>query len=435
MRPARPRLGTVAARLAAGNVVGASLGFITGPLLARELGASGRGDLAAVVVPFTLASAILGLGISGYAFRELPRGRPVGEVIGSLGLPLLILGAFAVAAAVPMADALAGGRGTVRTFLIVGFVSMPLVLIGNLLLVSLAALEFWRRVVATNLTPFVMTFAAIVVLFLAKQLTVATAAAATIAGSLLAIVPGLPLLWAGRPAFRPSIARAGIGFGLKSWVGGLAALTNARLDQFLMITAVAPRVLGLYAVAVTIAGAASVLSGGVSAPLMARVGAGERHLMSQAVRIVLAATVLVNAALAIATPFLLSALFGPQFEGAYPMALILLLAQVPLAGAFVLSSALQADGAPLIPTIGEGIAVVITVAGLAVLLRPLGGEGAAVVSLAAYGASFVFQLVMARRRTGRPVSEFLLPTRSDASWARGRIADLITALRIARCAS
>lgn len=431
MARARPRLGGVAARLTAVQVLGASSGFITGPLLAHALGASGRGDLAAVIVPFTLASAVLGLGIGTYAYRELPRGRSVGEVIGSLGVPLLILGAIAVVASVPVADALAGGRQTVRAFLIVGFVSMPLVLIGNLLLISLGALELWRRVLAANLTPFMTTFVAIVVLYLAGHLTVATAATATIAGSLLAIVPGLRLLWAGRPSFRPSITRAAIGFGAKSWVGGLASLTNARLDQLLMITAVAPRVLGLYAVAVTIAGASGLVAGGVSVPLMTRIGAGERYLMSQAVRMVVAASVIVNAALAIVTPFLLSALFGPQFRDAYPMALILFVAQVPLTGAAVLSSALQADGAPLIPTVGEGIAVAITVPGLLVLLGPLGGEGAAVVSLAAYGASFVFQLVMARRRTGVPLSEFLVPTRSDVSWARGRFADLMVTLRIA----
>jgi O-antigen/teichoic acid export membrane protein len=279
-----------------------------------------------------------------------------------------------------------------------------------------------------NLTPFAVVFGGIVACYLIGRLTVATAAISTMSGSLLSIAPGLPLFRSGRPVFRPAIAREATTWGVKSWVGGVAMLTNARLDQFLMITAVAPRELGLYAVAVTISGASGLASGAVSPPLMARIGAGETSLMSQAVRIMLAATVVVNVVLVIIAPVLLAVLFGPQFRDAYPMALILLAAQIPLAGAQVLSSALQADGAPLIPTCGEGIAVVITVSGLAIVLPTLGGLGAAIVSLCAYGASFVFQVVMAHRRTGIPLAQFLVPSRADAAWARERFSAVTGAL-------
>jgi O-antigen/teichoic acid export membrane protein len=157
---------------------------------------------------------------------------------------------------------------------------------------------------------------------------------------------------------------------------------------------------------------------------MARIAAGETDLMAQAVRILLPASVALNAVLALVAPMLLSVLFGPEFLAAVPMALILLAAQVPFTCAFALSSGLQADGAPLIPTIAELIALVITVVGLLVLLGPLGGIGAAIVSLAAYGMSFGFQLVCASRRLRKPVREFLVPTRADLGWARARITGL-----------
>ncbi len=429
----RARLSGVVAGLTAANLVTAAMGFITGPLLARALGASGRGDLAAVTVPLTLAPGVLGLGIPAFAYRELPRGRPIEQVIGSLGLPLLVIGLFAAAGAIPVADALAGGRETVRTCLIVVMLSMPLLVLGSLLLSSLAALQRWRGVVATNAIPFVVPFVAIVVLDVFGHLTVGTAAAATIAGSLLSLAPGVWLLTkAPRPVFRPSIARNGISFGLKSWVGGLALIANLRLDQFLMITAVAPRVLGLYAVATTISGVSTIAAGALTPPLMSRIAAGERHLLPQAVRIIFAATAGLNVLLALATPMLLSVLFGPAFRAAAPMAFVLLAANVPQAGATVLSSALQADGAPLIPSVAEGLALVITVAGLAVLLGPLGGVGAAIVSFAAYATSFLFQLVMARRRTRVRLREFLVPSGADVRWARALLADVMLRLKLAR---
>jgi O-antigen/teichoic acid export membrane protein len=417
------------ARLTLANALAAATGFITGPLLARALGPSGRGDLQAIIVPLQLTPIVLSLGITAFAYRTLPRGRTVDEVIPSLGLPLLLLGSIAAAAAVPVADALAAGRETVRTYLIIGFLMTPLALLIMLLSSSLAALERWRAVIAMTVIPFVVPFVAIVGLDAVGRLTVATAAAATIFGSLLAVLPGVPLLISvRRPSFRLHLAREGVGFGMKSWLGGLAQLANGRLDQILMITLVPPRELGLYAVATTISGAFGPVAGAVSPPLMARIGAGERHLMPQAVRMTVTVTVGINLAVALLTPILLPLLFGPEFRDATPMAIVLLAASVPLAGASVLSTALQADGVPLIPTIGEGIALIVTVVGLVVLLPPLQGMGAAIVSLVAYVASFLFQLVMARRRTGAPLTTFLLPSRADLHWLHGRLGGLIPPL-------
>lgn len=424
--PARRRLSWVVARLTAANVVSAATGFVTGPLLARALGASGRGELQAIIVPLSLVPVLLSFGITGFAYRMLPRGNSVEEVLGSLGLPLLMLSLIVMAGAVPVADVLASGRETVRTFLIIGFLAAPVTFLIVLMGSSLSALERWRNVVAINMTPFLVALVATVALFVSGHLTVATAAATAIVGSLLAVIPGLPLFrGVGRPVFRLSLARQGIAFGLKSWMGGLAQTANARLDQLLMITVVPPRQLGLYAVATTISGVSGLVTGAVSPPLMTRIASGERHLMPQAVRVTVMVTIGMNLAVALITPAFLSVVFGPQFRDAVPMALLLLAASVPLAGASVLSTALQGDGAPLISTYGEGIALVVTVVGLIALLKPLGGVGAAIVSLVAYSASFLFQVVMAGRRIGVARRDFLVPRRADVMWLRDRVAVLI----------
>jgi O-antigen/teichoic acid export membrane protein len=212
-------------------------------------------------------------------------------------------------------------------------------------------------------------------------------------------------------------------------MGGLAALANTRLDQFVMIALVPARQLGLYAVAVTISSAFGIVSGALAPPLMQRIAAGERELLAQAVRMTVILTLGLNVVVALITPTLLSILYGPQFSGAVPMAFVLLGASVPLAGASVLGSALQADGAPVIPSVGEGIALIITGVGLFLLLGPLQGLGAAIVSLAAYSASFGYQLVMASRRIGAPVAAFVVPHKVDLLWARGRVAGLSARLR------
>ena len=425
-----PKQGTRFTNVVAGltlvRIATTAAGFITGPLLARSLGASGRGDLAAVLVPLSLLPAILSFGIAGYVFRVLPKGERPEEVLTSLALPLLAISVIGLVGAVPAADALAGGRDTVRTYLIVVFLSTPALLVSNLLSAALAALGRWSAVIVNYSIPFAVGLGGTVVLYAVGDLTVATAAAVNIAGSVLSAAAALPMVWRlGRPVYSRTTAARAIVFGAKSWIGGLALLANLRLDQFLMITAVSPRVLGLYAVATTISSTPAVAAGALTQPLMRRVAAGEVMLIPSAVRITVAASVVINVVMAAITPTLLRLLFGSGFEAALPMALVLFVAAVPACGSMVLSSALQADGAPLIPTYAEGLALVITVIGLAALLGPIGGMGAAITSLAAYSTSFVFQLVAAARRLQVPRLAFVLPTREDVRWLLGYLSQLL----------
>lgn len=414
------------------KVMASASGFVTGPLLARALGATGRGDLSAIQVPFLIGPAIIGLGIPVFAYHELPRGRRPEEVLASLGAPLVVLGLLAAAAAVPAADALAGSRETVRTYLTVGFMLMPVMLIGVLLADALAALQRWRAVAATIILPFLPPLFGTVALYVLGDLTLGWAAALTIGGSLLAILPAIPMLVEHPPfAFSWSLARQGIAFGTKAWAGGLAMLVNLRLDQMLMITFVAPRVLGLYAVATTLSGAATLATGALAQPVMARIARGERLLLARAVRMSLLVTVILNGLLALLTPLLLTTLFGPAFAPAVPIALVLLIGAVPYSTGFVLSSALQADGAPLIPSLGELLAVVITVCGLLLLLKPLGGMGAAIVSDVAYSTSFGYQVLRARRRLGVSLGAFLVPTRGDVIGAVRLLPGLSNRVRLA----
>jgi O-antigen/teichoic acid export membrane protein len=98
------------------------------------------------------------------------------------------------------------------------------------------------------------------------------------------------------------------------------------------------------------------------------------------------------------------------------MVWVLLVANLPLAGATMLSTVLTSSGRPNASAVSEMAALAITVPGLVVLLPLLGGIGAAVVSLIAYSVSFVILLVAASRYFQTPFRPFLLATRSDVRW-------------------
>jgi O-antigen/teichoic acid export membrane protein len=415
----RPRLVRVVGGLTAVNAATTAVAFVTAPLQARALGAGGRGDLAAIIVPLSLSSQVLGLALGAYAARELARKRPVGVIAGSLGAVLAVVGIAGAGVGIAAAGELADGRHTVHVFLVVGFALLPLSLLVNLLYSMLAGLERWRLLVLTRLLPVVATFVAIVVLYVGDSLTVASAAVTTIASSLLALFPLLGLLrGGGRISFSREIARAGTIFGLKTWVGGVASLANNRVDQLIMVRAVAPRELGLYAVAVTISGLPSLVTGALGPPLLTRVAKGEHGLVPRALRLTLSAILIADVVAAAVTPFVLPLLFGEEFADAVGMSLVLFAASIPLAGVTVLASSLVSLGRPGTPSVGEALALVVTVIGLVLLLDPLGGLGAAIASVAAYSVNFAFQLVMTRRRLGGSFADYLVPTRADVAWAR-----------------
>lgn len=390
------------------NLLVLILGTITGPLQARGLGPTGRGELAAIVVVMQELSIVATFGLVAYATREVARGTPPGEIVGSIGGLLVVVGLLIMPIGLPVSSLIGQGRAVVEHYVLVAFMVLPISLLGVLLSSLLGGLERWRLMAVTRLIPIVLPATVIVALYLSDSMTTGAVAAATLAAGILAIVPALVALrgW-GSLRFRMSHVRKGVPFGLKSWGAYLAMLTNNRLDQLLMAGLASSRQLGWYAVGVTVASLPNVVVGAVGPPLLTRLCAGERHLLPRAFRACVATVLIASAGLALVSVVVIPALFGDAFRTAVPMAAILLFAAVPLAGVAVLSPAFIADGAPSYPAVGEWIAVAITVPGLIIVLPIWGGIGAAAVSAVAYSVNCVLQLMVARMRFGGRYSDYV----------------------------
>jgi len=408
------RLGSIVARLTSVNAMVMAFGLLTGPLLARSLGPGGRGAVAAVAAPLALAPYVLGIGLVTFVIREAARGRSTGELLGSVGLIYLVIGMIAVVAAHPVAVYFAQGRAPVRIALLIGFYCMPIFLIGGLLLGIASGLQRWTMVITARLLPATIGLAATVALYVTGLLNVSEALAIVVVSNFLAIVPTLGVLKEALPLrVRGSVMRESFWYGLPSWLWQISLLTNGRLDQVVMVSLTTSSQLGLYAVAVSITGVSGVFSSALGLALLPRVTKGETALVARALSITLAVSVGMNIGLAVACPVILPLLFGASFRDAVPMAWILAAAAVPNTGTQVLTASLLGAGRPKLVAAGELTAVGITVSGLLLLVGPLGGVGAASVSLAAYSVTFVVLVVGAMREFRLPLRGLIVPTRRD----------------------
>jgi Na+-driven multidrug efflux pump len=104
------------------------------------------------------------------------------------------------------------------------------------------------------------------------------------------------------------------------------------------------------------------------------------------------------------------------------MTWVLLLASVPSQGVALLSSMLTAAGSPGAAASGQLLALGVTVPGLLLLLGPLGGTGAALVSLTAYTGAFAYLLLVARRRFDESLHDLLVMRRTDLDIVRELLA-------------
>jgi O-antigen/teichoic acid export membrane protein len=423
--PPRMRFVSVVWRLTSANALIAVLALVTSPILARALGPSGRGELAAIFTVLTLAPWITDLGLTAYLTRERARGEDAGLLLGSV-MPLAVAGSvIGVAAAIPVAHLLGQGREDVIFFLEIGLLTLPVGVFIGTLYGLLVGEERWRVIVGARVLNAALPAAAIVGLSLVGAVTVPHVAIAYLVTTIVGNAPYLLALRRSRPwKFRRKVSVEALAFGVKSWLATVAITANARLDQLFMAGLVSSTQLGLYALAVTLSSVSSSLVGAVSNAVFPRIALGEAQLGARACRLSMAMVLVFNLLIGASSPFLVPVVFGADFSGAVPMLLILLVASVCAVGVQILTSIVTAGGDPAATARAQGVGLAITIPGLVFLLPSFGGIGAAWISLASYTASLIIVLRAAVALFDLPFHRFLLPHRSDWTWLRGRLASI-----------
>jgi O-antigen/teichoic acid export membrane protein len=417
------------------NIILAFLSLASGGLVARLLGVTGRGELAAIQIWPTFLAGFSMLGLSdAIVYFTAKETQHAGYYLVSamcltlaVSLPFMGLGYFLIP--VFLASQTPEVVAASRTYLLM----IPLF---SLVGLPVQALRGQNDLLAWNLIRLVQPFGWICVLLimsLSGRNSAQETAFAYLAMVGLLFLPIVYIVYrriSGPFRFELSLWPPMLRFGLPSVAASFPAILNLRLDQLLMAAFLAPQVLGLYVVAVAWASAVSPLLNAIDVIIFPRVASqtipGEKmRVLIQGIHLAVLVGVGVAVMLAVITPFIFTWIFGEYFKQAIPSSLILIVAGVIASMNSVLENGVRGFGKPLVVLASESVGLVVTILALAFLLKPFDILGAALSSLLGYSGTLFALLLQISRITGLSMEAILLPGRSDVTHIFTRFQSLI----------
>lgn len=385
------------------------INLLTGIIVARLLGADGRGELAAILAVSQVATWIFAMGCNPAAAFHLARHpEEGGSLIGSwlvLLIPFTVLGLVVLIALLPVA--LAAQRDEVvamaRLFAATLAAGLVLELLNGAILGD-------HRFILWNWLRLLQPAGVAVLYVVLWQLDALSVGSALIVNAVMIVVPTVgACAWAlrryGRPRADARLARTTFWYGFRVHGAGVAGTVNARLDLAIIPAFVGAAGVGLYSVATNLAAIVGTLAGTiVSLVLPAAARRAERGAATVVASMYAALGIGLLGALAVGVlaDVTLRTLYGAEFAAATGPLRVLLVGYVLLMPALVLSQGLSAADRPLTSTMPEIIGSVATVVGLLVFLEDGGIMAAAWVTTVAYAVVLGSALLLYRHMAKLP---------------------------------
>jgi O-antigen/teichoic acid export membrane protein len=417
--------GGAIAQTFAGTAAIAGLNIVTGVILARALGPTARGELAAAILWPTLMRFVAMLGsIEAINYRAARPNTDLKRLTGTiLGLAGLQSAAMLVVGAGLLPLVLSGyGSST----LVACFIYLITVCTGMFGLYLVSILSGTHRFGPFNvlrvLVIGVQTLA-LGALAVTGELTVLTAAFCYLAGVVPTTLAALAIVRKQTGRFkRPSKELMGslASFGFKAQLGSTRNPLNEQLDQFFVSIFLSATQLGLYTVAYAFSALIGLVSGTVATVALPTSAASDDSERSAGLArryigwTFISSLIVALPLVALASPIIEIA-FGEKFGGAASVAQILLAASVMTALTRVSASVLSGLGRP-----GDsGVAGILSLGGtavaIAILLPPLGIDGAAIGTLLGFTASSLWCLIRLGKALDVVPLTLLLPPRRSTT--------------------
>jgi O-antigen/teichoic acid export membrane protein len=394
-------------------------GLLVQPVLARALGAAGRGELAAAIAPATLAASVALLGLPD-ALTYLTAKHPQitrralawsAMLTGGLGVLCLVI----VIAALPFLSAADRHLGVLIQVAMA--CAIPLFVVGALRGAALGH-QMFSTVALERIIGTLLRVVLFVLFWLFGALTPLIAVVLTYAPSYIAALVYIPFLarphpgsppWSLAQTFRPLVS-----YGTRLWFGSVASMLLGRMSQLLMVPLSSVRELGLYTVAITVADLPFVVVMAIAAALH---GVNSKTADPRQVATATRMTLLLGAAacllLAASVPLWLGPLFGSAFRQAVIPTVLMLAASVIAIPGFIASAGLASSGRPGLRSTGYVLALGVNVSAFVLLVPHYGVYGACWAGIATNLVLSTFMVCACVRVMSVPARDFIVPKGSD----------------------
>jgi O-antigen/teichoic acid export membrane protein len=395
-----------------------ALSTVSGILVARQLGPTGRGEFAVAILWPSVIAAFGMLGVKeALTYARARASYPQAVLVGTAlelafvqSVLLVILGGLLIPWLTRAQSQVVTQAGLM--FLLV----IPANLVAQY---ALGLLQGSLEIPVFNmlrLTVGIVYLVALLVLWAMTAMSVwnvtlglLAANTCTALAALLVILRKCGVQW----TFEFSLYRRILSYGLRSHVGSMSSIVNQRADQMLMAVLVAPEQLGWYAVAVNISSLARLPSGVFATLAFPKVAAAthaeQRRLTGLYSRLNATSSCGVGLVLMFTLPILVPLVYGSAYTPSILPAEILVVATIVVAVGQAWAGSLRGLGRPSEPAKAELISLIATVVGLVLLLEPFGIVGAALTSLAAYLMAASYMYLQLHRLLAMGLRDLLTP--------------------------
>jgi O-antigen/teichoic acid export membrane protein len=378
----------------------------TGIIVARALGPSGRGELAATLLVAQIAAWLFSMGSSeaiSYFQARRPQDGP--RLLSSwllVTVPLALIGIALTELLLPVVFAAQTDTAIdlARIYLLViPIIAFQQIFSGMLL----GDHDFFYYNVTRFLYPALAAAVyAACLLFDAFSVEAALIANGAAMGVALVISAYRSLRRHGLGRPDRALLRHTFKYGVKAHAGSTAGLVNARLDLIVIPAFLTAASVGLYSIATNVTSIITTLTGTVALmalPIAAREQGAPRPILIT-LQTAMGISLVLAIPLAVLAPVLLGLVYGSDFESAATALRLLLPGAVLAAGVNVLVAGLLAANRPLTVSAASGLAAALTIGGLIVFL-PIGGiTAAAIVTSVVYVVEFSLMAELYRRAVG-----------------------------------
>lgn len=421
------------------NILLAILSILTGVLVARLLGPTGRGELSIIqIYPQFLATlSLLGMSeaVAYYSANER-------ESAGSF----LISGLFiSLLACIP--------------FFFLGYVAIPKIIgqypntivassqsylfflpVNAVLLLLTQSLRGRNHILFWNILRVLPSASWLIILLSSvvnKDATPSSLASRFLLASALLILIFWLIGFRGLSGpFRVDllIIKKLLFYGMPIALSGLPLLFNLRLDQLLLPKYIESKFIGYYAVAVSWSTIANPMINAVSEVMLPKIASNQsslvrKQLLAQTIRLGVLLSFGVGVIAALVAPLIIPIFFGPDFREAVPVSILLSLASCFLSLNLILRSGALSLAKPKIVLLVESSGFICTIILLYFLLIPYQIIGAALASLFSYAISSVAFIYCIHQAAKISIKDIVVPQMADFHLIYQKMGQYIQAFR------